>query len=61
MNSAMRMANVFPVEQTLVGPGLNDGYTNLPSGGYQQFNEMQEYALPRTTDELRVANKPKLT
>jgi hypothetical protein len=22
---------------------------------------MQEYALPRTTDELRVANKPKLT
>ena len=42
MNSAMRMANVFPVEQTQVGPGLNDGYTNLPSGGYQQFNEMQE-------------------
>lgn len=61
MVSANRMANVFPIEQTQVGPGINDGYTNLPSGGYQQFTAMQEYTLPKTTDELRVANKPKLT
>jgi hypothetical protein len=60
MVSAMRMANVFPIEQTQVGPGVNDGYTNLPSGGYQQ-DAIREFALPRTTDELRVANKPKLT
>lgn len=61
MVSSMRMANVFPVEQTQVGPGVNDGYTNLPSGGYQQFTAMQEYTLPKTTDETRVVTKPKLT
>ena len=61
MVAGMRMNNVFPVERVNVGPGLNDGYTNKPSGGYQQFNELQEYAKPRTTDEIRVANKPKLS
>ena len=61
MVSSMRMANVFPVDQTQVGPGINDGYTNLPSGGYQQFNSMQEYTLPKTTDEIRVANKQKVS
>lgn len=60
MVSSMRMANVFPIEQTRVGPGINDGYTNLPSGGYQQ-DAAREFALPRTTDELRVVTNPKLT
>ena len=61
MVSGMRMNNVFPLEKVNVGPGLNDGYTNVPSGGYQQFNELRNFALPKTTDELRVANKPKLS
>ena len=60
MVSSLAMKNVFPIEPTLVGPGVNDGYTNLPSGGYQQ-DSIREFALPRTTDELRVATKPKLT
>ena len=59
--AGMRMNNVFPIEQQRVGPGVNDGYTDKPSGGFQQFNELQEYAKPRTTDELRTANKPKLS
>lgn len=59
--AGMRMNNVFPVEQQRVGPGLNDGYTDKPSGGFQQFNELQQYAKPRTTDEIRVANKPKVS
>jgi hypothetical protein len=58
--TSQRMANIFPVERTQVGPGINDGYTNLPSGGYQQ-DAGREYALPKTTDETRVASKPKLT
>jgi hypothetical protein len=58
--SSLSVKNVFPIQPTLVGPGINDGYTNLPSGGYQQ-DAVREFALPRTTDELRVANKPKLT
>lgn len=60
MVTSMSMKNVAPIERVNVGPGVNDGYTNLPSGGYQQ-DAMREYALPRTTDEIRVANKPKLT
>lgn len=60
MVSSLSMKNVFPIEPTLVGPGVNDGYTNLPSGGYQQ-DAIRDFALPRTTDEIRVANKPKVT
>lgn len=58
--TSLSMKNVFPIQPTLVGPGVNDGYTNLPSGGYQQ-DAIREFALPKTTDEIRVANKPKLT
>jgi hypothetical protein len=60
MVTSLRTNNVFPIQPTLVGPGVNDGYTNLPSGGYQQ-DAIREFALPKTTDEIRVANKPKLT
>jgi hypothetical protein len=60
MDAGTQMRNVFPIEQTLVGPGINDGYTNLPSGGYQQ-DVMREYVLPRTTDEQRVVTNPKIT
>ena len=60
MVTSLAMKNVFPIEPVLVGPGVNDGYTNLPSGGYQQ-DSIRDFALPKTTDEIRVANKPKLT
>ena len=60
MVTSLATKNVFPIEQVQVGPGVNDGYTNLPSGGYQQ-DSIREFALPRSTDELRVENKPKLT
>jgi hypothetical protein len=61
MVAGKNMNNVFPIEKTYVAPGVNDGYNNLGSGGYQQFNATQEFAKPRTTDERRTANKPKLT
>lgn len=60
MVTSLAMKNVFPIERVNVGPGVNDGYTNLPSGGYQQ-DAIREFALPKTTDEIRVANKPKVT
>jgi hypothetical protein len=60
MVTGMNMKNVFPIDQVQVGPGANDGYTNLPKGGYQQ-ESLREYALPKTTDELRIVTKPKLT
>jgi len=59
--TSMATKNVFPIERVNVGPGVNDGYTNLPSGGFNQGLESREYQLPKTTDETRVVTKPKLT
>ena len=60
MVSSQRLNNVFPIQQVQVGPGANDGYTNIPKGGYQQ-DSYREFALPKTTDEIRVETKPKLS
>lgn len=60
MVSGQRMNNVFPVEPVRVGPGVNDGYTNIPRGGYQQ-DTMREFALPKTTDETRVVGQEKVS
>lgn len=55
-------ANEPPVEPIRVGPGLNQGFTHIPSGGFQQQagEEFMLERLPRTND-LRVATNPKLT
>lgn len=60
MVSGQNMKNVFPVEQVRVGPGANDGYTNLGKGGFQQ-DQLREYELPKTTDELRTDTRPKIS
>ena len=60
MVSGQNMNNVFPIDQVRVGPGANDGYTNIGKGGFQQ-DQLREYELPKTTDELRVVTKPKLS
>ena len=49
-----------PVEKVYVGPGLNQGYTNEPSGGFQQ-PDAQDYSMPKTVDELRVKTNPKIS
>lgn len=54
------MNNVTPIETVRVGPGLNQGYTSQPSGGFQQANT-RDYVLPKTVDEMRTANNPKMT
>lgn len=53
-------SNETPVEKVYVGPGLNQGYTNEPSGGFQQ-PDAQDYAMPKTTDEIRVKTNPKIS
>ena len=60
MVSGQNMNNVFPIEQVQVGPGADDGYTNIPKGGYQQ-DQIHDFMLPKTTDEMRVVTKPKLS
>jgi len=60
MVTGQHMNNTFPIDQVQVGPGANDGYTNIPKGGLQQ-DQYREYAIPRTTDELRIVTNPKLS
>jgi hypothetical protein len=52
--------NDFPIEQTMVGPGLDQGFESVPSGGYQQANTNQ-ILRPKTVDELRPVSRPKTT
>ena len=62
MVESRNRANERPMESIRVGPGLNAGFTHLPSGGYQQQagEEYVLYRMPQTND-LRVATNPKLT
>lgn len=52
--------NELPFEQIRSGPGLDDGYTNIPSGGVHQ-SAARDAALRRykTVDELRPKSDPK--
>jgi hypothetical protein len=49
-----------PFEPTRVGPGVDEGFGMLGTGGFQQL-EINEIMRPKTSDELRVANNPKLS
>jgi hypothetical protein len=61
MNISMNRANERPVEPVHVGPGLGQGYSSIPMGGFQQF-ESQEIAKERLSiDEYRYASNPKIT
>jgi len=52
--------NEFPIEQIRVGPGLNKGYSAMPSGGFQQTDTL-DYLGYKTVDELRPLSKPKVS
>lgn len=54
------MNNVTPMPKIQVGKGIGRGYDSQPVGGYQQLDE-RDYAMPKTVDELRVKNNPKVT
>lgn len=50
-----------PVDPVHVGPGLDQGFSSLPIGGFQQL-ETQEIAKQRlSVDETRYASDPKLS
>lgn len=55
-----KRANVAPIEKVYVGPGLNQGYSSAPTGGFQQ-SETRDYAMPKTTNETRVKTNPKVS
>ena len=49
----------LPFEQVNIGPGLGLDYDDGPTGGYQQ--DIRKYEMPKSVDELRAKNNPKLT
>lgn len=59
--AGMTMNNVKPFESVMVGPGLNKGYDNSGSGGYNSGMESRETWQDKNVDELRVATNPKMT
>ena len=61
VNPSMRMANVKPWNEQHVAPGLNKGFTNDGSAGFNSGMESRELWLDRGVDELRVATNPKTT
>jgi len=52
--------NELPIDQIKVGPGVNDPFGTEGQGGFHQL-DIQEIMKPKTVDELRPINKPKLT
>jgi len=50
-----------PVESTMVGPGLEQGYSSLPIGGFQQFEALEVAKRGLSVDDLRYASNPKIT
>jgi len=59
----MSRSNELPVEKVRVGPGVAQGYSSLPTGGFQQF-DMDEIIRDRgnlSVDQMRTESNPKLT
>jgi len=50
-----------PVESTMVGPGINQGFSSLPIGGFQQLDVLEVARRGLSVDELRYESNPKLT
>lgn len=59
MNQVMRKNNELPFEQIRTGPGLDQGYTNAPSGGLNQANKNDILKRYMNVDNLRTSNNPK--
>lgn len=50
--------NDLPFEQVRVGPGVGQGYTATPAGGFTQPQD-RDYVMPKTVDELRPLSNQK--
>jgi len=49
-NNTGKKNNELPFEQTIVGPGLNNGFTDKPSGGFHETLRI----MPKGIEQLRV-------
>lgn len=56
-----KMSNVKPWEEVHVAPGLDKGFTDAGSGGFNSGMDARDKWVDRNVDELRVKTNPKLT
>jgi hypothetical protein len=61
VNPSMQAHNTKPWEEQRVAPGLNQGFGNNGSGGFNSGMEARDKWLDKTVNELRVATKPKVS
>ena len=61
MNPSTSLNNVKPFQGVQVGPGLNQRGGVLGSGGFNSGMESRHRWMPKTVDDLRVKNNPKIT
>ena len=50
-----------PVEPTRVGPGIGQGYSSIPIGGFQQYEVQDVGRRNISIDELRAASNPRIS
>ena len=55
------MNNVKPWQEIRVGPGMDAGYSAAGSGGFNAGMAARDQWAPKTVDELRTTNNPKLS
>jgi hypothetical protein len=60
VNPSMNMSNVKPFDTENVGPGLNQGFNIMGTGGFNSGMEARELWMDKNVDELRVDTNPKL-
>jgi len=61
VNESNKFSNYKPFESQQVGPGLNLGFTNEGSNGFNSGVTSRELWQPKDVDELRVKTNPKLS
>jgi len=61
MNPSANMNNVKPWDEIHVGPGLNKGFTNKGSDGFNAGMEARNVWVDKTVDQLRAKTNPKVT
>jgi len=60
-NPVMRNNEVKLFDSVMVAPGLDKGFTNQGSGGFNSGMEARDKWLPYTVDQLRVETNPKVS
>jgi hypothetical protein len=61
MNQSMMRNNDKPWEEVRVAPGLNQGFGDKGSGGFNSSLESRGQWIDKTVDELRTVNNPKVS